>query len=127
MKKLFSLILLAFVLAGGFFGYRYYQETYVGEVAYAKVPAQTPEKTKHESETNIGDNSPWYSYDYMVTFVKADGSTKKDSLNVSGDTPQPLEPNSYVKVKMSQKRIVEGPTTISKDEIPANILAKIEN
>lgn len=125
MKKPVQLILLAGLLIVGFFGYRYYQETYVGEIAYTRIPAEIPEKVSHESESGIGDDSPWYSYDYTVTFVKEDGSTKKDSLSISGDNPQPLEPNSYVKVKISKKRIIEGPNNISESEIPIKTMDEI--
>lgn len=126
MKKIVGLIVLILIGAGGFFGYRYYQDTYQGVTAYAKVPTQVPEKVEHQSESKVGDASSWYSYDYKLTFVKEDGSTKQDSYQASGDNPKPLEPGAYIKVKMSKKRILEGPAVVSESDIPENVLAKLK-
>ncbi len=46
------------------------------QTAYAYVPSEIPPKVQHESKSGIGDQSPWYSYDYTLDFVKEDGSTK---------------------------------------------------
>ncbi|MBO0481070.1 YxeA family protein [Candidatus Enterococcus courvalinii] len=125
MKKVIGLVFLALLAFGGFKGYQYYQDTYVGEVAYAHVPNQVPAKVKHKSESGIGDNSPWYSYDYDLTFVKEDGETEKRNIQISNDNAQPLVPNSYVKVTMSKKRIIEGPNTIDQKDLPEKAKNKL--
>jgi uncharacterized protein (TIGR01655 family) len=126
MKKIFGLLTFIAVVMLGFFGYRYYQETYVGETAYAQVPAAVPEKIEHESKSGIGSNAPWYSYDYNLTFVKEDGHVEKQSYQVSGDDEKPLEPGTYIKVKMSKKRVLEGPTYISEQELPDKVKEKLK-
>lgn len=125
MKKVIGLVFLALLAFGGFKGYQYYQDTYVGEIAYAHVPNEVPTKVKHKSESGIGDNSPWYSYDYDLTFVKEDGSTEKRDIQISNDNVEPLSPNSYVKVKMSKKRIIEGPNAIDQKDLPEKVKNKL--
>lgn len=125
MKKVIGLVFLALLAFGGFKGYQYYQDTYVGEMAYAHVPNEVPTKVKHKSESRIGDNSLWYSYDYDLTFVKEDGSTEKRDIQISNDNAEPLSPNSYVKVKMSKKRIIEGPNTIDQKNLPEKVKNKL--
>ena len=44
LKKIFGLIILGLVILGSVFGYKYYQDTYVGVVAYAKIPNEVPKK-----------------------------------------------------------------------------------
>ena len=47
MKKgIFGVIVLILLGVGGFFGYKYYSETYKTTTAYTKIPAEVPEKTK---------------------------------------------------------------------------------
>ena len=125
MKKIIGLITLVVIGVGGYFGFRYYQDTYVGEVAYAKVPVQVPKRKEHKSKGGIGDTSDWYSYDYEVIFVKQDGTTQKDTFQLSKDNQQPLRPNSYIKVTLSKKRILEGPTTVKESEIPSEVLTEL--
>lgn len=126
MKKIFGVLILVIILAGGFVGYRYYHDTYVGEVAYAKVPAIVPEKREHEGKSGIGKDSPWYSYDYNVIFVKEDGSTRKDTFAITGDNPTPLVPNSYVKVKISKNRVLEGPNVVTQSKIPKKAMVELD-
>jgi uncharacterized protein (TIGR01655 family) len=126
MKKIFGLLFFIAVVMLGFFGYHYYQETYVGETAYAQVPDAVPEKIEHESKSGIGNNAPWYSYDYNLRFVKEDGRVEKQSYQVSGDDEKPLEPGTYIKVKMSKKRVLEGPTYISEQELPDKVKEKLK-
>jgi len=126
MKKIFGLVTLVIIVIGGYFGYQYYHDTYVGEIAYAKVPVQVPERKEHKSKSGIGDTSDWYSYDYAVTFVKENGTIQEDTFQLSEDNQQPLRPNSYIKAKLSKKRILEGPTTVDQSEIPKKVLAELE-
>jgi uncharacterized protein YxeA len=41
--------------------------------------------------------------------------------SISGKTPEPLTPNSYVKAKISKKRVTSGPSAVSESDIPSNI------
>lgn len=45
MKKgIFGVIVLILLGVGGFFGYKYYSETYKTTTAYTKIPTEVPEK-----------------------------------------------------------------------------------
>lgn len=47
MKKgIFGVIVLILLGVGGFFGYKYYSETYKTTTAYTKIPTEVPEKTQ---------------------------------------------------------------------------------
>ena len=127
MKKIIGLIVIVILGLVGYKGYEYYHSTYVGETAYAIVPSEIPSKVESKSKSGIGDQSPWYSYDYQLTFVKEDGSIQKLEYSVSGDDPKPLTPNSYVKATISEKRALKGPNVVEKSSIPKNILKKLDS
>ena len=114
MKKIIGFILVVLLGFVGYKGYEYYQSTYSGQTAYAYVPSEIPPKVQHESKSGIGDQSPWYSYDYTLNFVKEDNA-------------KPLTPNSYVKAVISEKRTIKGPNGVEKDAIPKKVLEKLEN
>ncbi len=125
MKKVIGLIILVLLGFVGYKAYTYYHSTYVGEVAYAHVPKKIPEKIEHETKSAIGDQSPWYSYDYKLTFVKEDGTTEVKEVSISHDNPKPLVPNSYVKATISEKRVLKGPNRIDEQSIPKGIYQKL--
>ncbi len=127
MKKIIGFILVVLLGFFGYKGYEYYQSTYSGQTAYAYVPSEIPPKVQHESKSGIGDQSPWYSYDYTLNFVKEDGSTQTLEVSLSEDNAKPLTPNSYVKAVISEKRTIKGPNGVEKDAIPKKILEKLEN
>ncbi|QQC72642.1 YxeA family protein [Lactococcus garvieae] len=115
LKKIFGLIILGLVILGSVFGYKYYQDTYVGVVAYAKIPNEVPKKTyfKHG-----------YSYDYNLNFVKENGTAQKTDFGVNNGNP--LTPNTYLKVKISKKRVLDM-SNVPESSIPNNILSKLTN
>lgn len=127
MKKIIGIVLVVLLGFAGYKGYEYYQSTYSGQTAYAYVPSEIPPKVEHESKSGIGDQSPWYSYDYTLNFVKEDGSTQTLEVSLSEDNAKPLTPNSYVKAVISEKRTIKGPNSVEKDAIPKKVLEKLEN
>lgn len=127
MKKIIGLIVIGLLGFVGYKGYEYYQSTYVGETAYAVVPAEVPTKVRHESKSGIGDQSPWYSYDYQLTFVKEDASIETQVVSLSDEDAKPLPPNSYVKATISEKRVLTAPKAVQQDSIPDYILNKLTN
>ncbi|WP_254777465.1 MULTISPECIES: DUF1093 domain-containing protein [Enterococcus] len=90
MKKIIGFILVVLLGFVGYKGYEYYQSTYSGQTAYAYVPSEIPPKVQHESKSGIGDQSPWYSYDYTLNFVKEDGSTQTLEVSLSEDNAKTL-------------------------------------
>ncbi|MGM0287194.1 hypothetical protein IGL04_001432 [Enterococcus sp. AZ085] len=125
MKKgIFGVIVLILLGVGGFFGYKYYSETYKTTTAYTKIPAEVPEKTKSKNSDGkiiAGE----YSYHYDVIFVKADGKATKRTFSVSGEAPQPLKPGSYVQADISDKR-TSSPRVIAEEKIPKKIKDKVD-
>lgn len=121
MKKIIGIAILAVVVIGGVLGFNYYQKTYSGHEAYAKVPTTVPEK--HETKDASGhtvDGS--YSYDYTFTFVNDKGEKTQMDYELSGDVPKPLTPGAYISAEISETRIVNGPNDIAQDKIPTKAL-----
>lgn len=123
MRKIKKIVILVGLLIIGivsYYGYKYYESTYKTITAYAVVPANVPEKEKTKS--NDGKEVKGiYSYKYTLTFVNEDGEHKKMEFESSGETPTPLEPNSYVKAEISKKRVVKGPNKVAENKIPKNV------
>lgn len=124
MKFLKFIILILFV-AGGFFAF-YYSQTYVGSVAYAKTPSEVPEM-KPTIDMDGKTINGLYSYKYKLTFVSSDGHKDVRDVEISSEKPTPLQPNSYVKAKLSKKRVTEGPTSIDESSIPKKTLDKLQS
>lgn len=125
MKKIFGVIALVILAAGGYFGYQYYQETYVGQSYYAIVPQEVP--VKEATVDNSGKEVPdTYSYNYDITWADKEGKIRQWEVEVSGSNPQPLTPGSYVTAEISQKRIVLGPNNIEENKIPPKALAALK-
>lgn len=125
MKKLIGAIALLLLLFGGYKGYQYYDQTYNSQVAYAKVPEAVPPLT--DTVDDSGEKVRGLkSYDYDFTFMTKDGKTIKLGYTISSEHPTPLEPNSYVKAEVSQKRVTSGPTTIDENQVPEDVLTKLK-
>ena len=128
MKKIIGLIAVVALLVAGFFGFQYWNSTYNGVEAYAKVP----QATKQESKNNDGspykvNGKQYYFYDYEFTWVTKDGQTRKVGFeSAESADPKPLAPGSYVKAQVSQKRVVKGPSSAEKQAIPADVQAKLD-
>jgi uncharacterized protein YxeA len=121
MKKIIGLFLLVLLILGGYFGYNYWKDVYRGEVAYAIVPTQVPEK-KQTLDQNGKVQSGLYTYEYSLDFIKKNGEVQTMEFNITDANPVPLTPNSYVEAKISKKRLLEGPNQINKADIPASIV-----
>ena len=128
MKKPFGVVFLLVVIVWGFFGYQYWNSTYNGVESYAKVT----QGTKHASKNNDGspykvNGKQYYYYDYEFTWVTKDGQ-KREVGYESGESANPteLQPGSYVKATVSEKRVIKGPEVVNKNAIPASVLSKLE-
>ncbi|MBP2099026.1 DUF1093 domain-containing protein [Enterococcus rivorum] len=125
MKKIFGSLFVIIALVGGYFGYKYYAETYQDMKAYALVPESIPEKKPIKNDTGAIEEG-LFSYHYTLTFVKENGETQIMDYELSGETPTPLKPHSFVEAKISQKRITSGPSEISRTAIPEKVLKQLE-
>jgi len=124
-KKIILVVALILIVVFGYKGYEYYSTTYKGNVAYAKVSETVPQVEDTKDDTGqVVPGSKSYHYDF--DFVKEDGSTQKMDYELSGDNVTPLKPGSYVKAKISEKRVVSGPNDVSKSEIPKTVLEKLD-
>ncbi|MFD1431817.1 DUF1093 domain-containing protein [Lacticaseibacillus yichunensis] len=129
MKKIAGLIAVILIAALGFVGYRYWDTTYHSHDAYAVVTEGVKEKSKTAKGTDYKVNGKQY---YMIkyTFDFYDASGNKTTLSYDGPEsadPTPLTPGTYVRAKISQKRVTNGPWTISEGDVPAKALSAIKN
>lgn len=114
------------MILGGYFGYNYWKDTYKGETAYAIVPARIPEKKQTVDQDGKVQNG-LYSYKYNLKFMRENGELQMMNFNITDSNPVPLTPNSYIEVKISKKRLIEGPKQINKTDIPTSILNKLKS
>jgi len=123
MRKIFGIIGLIALCVFGYFGINYYNRTYSTVKAYAKVPDRIPEK---EETLDIDGKkvNDIYSYKYQVTFVKENGDKQKMDFELSGKSPKPFEPGTYIKAEISKER-VNNPTKVLESEVPNKVKAKI--
>lgn len=126
MKKIIGLFLLLLLILGGYFGYNYWKDTYKGETAYAIVPTRIPQKKQTVDQDGKAQNG-LYSYKYKLKFMKKNGEFQMMKFNITDYNPAPLTPGSYIEVKISKKRLVEGPKQINKTDIPTSILNKLKS
>lgn len=125
LKKIIVLLTTLFGVAVVLSGCSYYNDTYKGETAYALVPTEVPEKeATKDKDGKVQDGL--YSYNYDLTFVKEDGTTQKMEVEVSGENPTALTPDSYITAEISAKRVTKGPNPVSKDGIPENVLKVLD-
>ena len=128
MKKILGIVAVLIVIAGGWFGYKYWHETYQSQTAYAKVG----EAVKKNSKTSDGKNykvngKQYYYYEYEFDFVLKDGTTRHLGFDsAESANPTPLAPGSYVTAEISQKCVVKGPNPISLGNIPSAVQAKLK-
>lgn len=120
MKKIAGILVILILLVSGYMGFGYWNNTYNGKIAYALIPEEIPEKepTK-DMDGNI--QKGLYSYNYELKFVKENGEIQTMEYSISGEKPEPLTPNSYIKAKISKKRVTSGPSSVSEADIPSNI------
>ncbi|QEA59665.1 DUF1093 domain-containing protein [Leuconostoc koreense] len=104
---------------------RYYHDTYVTEVGYARTSAHVPKKEKTvDGSGKIISHS--HSYKYKFHFITKKGERKIINYELSGENVRPLKENSFIKADISDERVVKGPYNISKSTIPDNIMCKLK-
>ncbi|BAN74567.1 MULTISPECIES: DUF1093 domain-containing protein [Lacticaseibacillus] len=128
MKRVIGVVALLAVLVLGFFGYQYWNSTYNGVEAYAVVTEGKKEASKNDDGSPYKVNGKqYYTYEYDFVWITKDGQERKLGFSSpeSAD-PKPLTPGTYVKAKISQKRVTAGPQTVSADSVPAAIKDKLK-
>lgn len=125
MKKIIGLITLVLLAFLGFQGYSYWNSTYNGKVAYALVPDKVPQKKVTVDDSGVVQEG-LFSYNYNFDFVKEDGSHETMSFELTGENPTPFAPDTVVEAKVSEKRVVEGPNTVSEKNVPKKVLAQLK-
>lgn len=124
MKKIIGVIFLIALGVAGYFGYNYYNDTYNGQTAYARIPETVPEKTQTKSDSGEIIKG-WSSYKYTLTFVKENGEKQTMGYDLSGENPTPYQPNAIVKADISKKRIIKGPNAVSESEVPDKVMKEL--
>jgi uncharacterized protein YxeA len=125
MKKILVTLGILILAVGGYFGYKYYANTYQAVTAYALTPEKVP--TAHQTVDQSGNKiDGWTSYDYTFEFIKQNGEKEIMTYELSGENVTPFAPNTLIKAEISHTRIVSGPNEIKQSEIPATILAELE-
>lgn len=126
MKKISQIGLLFLVVITFLSGCSYYEDTYQGDVAYAIVSDEIPQK--EETVDSSGKvQSELYSYHYTFDFITENGVHQEMTYELSGENPQPLEPQSIIKAKISKKRVLEGPNPITTVDVPQSVLDELYN
>lgn len=69
----------------------------------------------------------YYYYDYDLTWVTASGDTRDLGYETkqAPDGPMPYAQGQYLTAKISQKRVVAGPSLIDAAKLPASVKAKL--
>ena len=120
------LALLVVVLGvGGYFGYKYYSETYQGVTAYAITPNEIPEK-KQTVDASGKKIEGYSSYEYTFEFIKENGKKQVMTYELSDQNVHPYAPNTLAKAEISQKRVISGPNEVAEKDVPASILKQLK-
>lgn len=128
-KRIIGLVVVALLAIGGWQVYRYWDTTYHGVTAYAKVGASQKVASQND------DGSPYringkqvYTYEYKhVIWVTTGGQVRHvDFSSLEKTNPQRLAPGTYVKATISQKRVISGPNPVAVSALPAKVKAKLD-
>lgn len=124
-------IVLVMVLVGlsvigfmGFKAYGYYQDRYVGEEFYGKVPSDAviEVETIYDNQGTPQDSG----HEYSITGYNEAGETRQLDFTVYSDTVDGLYPaGTYVKAEAS-KQLVVNQQVVSRDEVPAAVLEYLD-
>ncbi|WP_203663860.1 DUF1093 domain-containing protein [Lacticaseibacillus sp. 53-4] len=127
MKKIIGIVAVIFVVVVGIFGYNYWRTTYQTTTAYAKVTAVTKKKATENGKDYKVNGQQYYYYDYALTWVTENGDTRQLGYETkqAPDGPMPFAQGQYITAKISQKRVVEGPSLISADKLPTAAKQKL--
>lgn len=121
--KVLVTFILSLSIVATLSGCSYYKDTYKGVDAWAKVPDKVPAKKQTVDENTKKIVSGNYTYKYNLHFYVKDGNLVTTGYSVSGGNPSPLKRNSYVYVKASKKRVINGPNYVNKSDVPDKALA----
>jgi uncharacterized protein (TIGR01655 family) len=121
MKKILLAILVLIIAVGGYFGYKYYADTYQGVTAYAITPKEVPDKKQTVDDS--GNKVEGYSsYTYTFEFVKENGEKQEMTYELSGQNVQPYAPDTLIKAEISKKRIISGPNEVAEKDVPTSVM-----
>jgi uncharacterized protein YxeA len=129
MKKAIGWIIALVVLAfAGFKVYSYWNTTYNGTTAYAIVQDSTKKKSKTSKNKDYKvDGQQYYYYEYDFKWITKDGKELDVSWNgPEGANPDRLTAGTYIRAEVSQKRVIKGPSSINKDQVPSDVLSKLQ-
>jgi Protein of unknown function (DUF1093). len=118
-------ILTLFLVAGLAIQFqKYYNNTYVASEGYTRVPLNVPQREKtRDGSGKVIEGS--YSYQYEFVFITREGNKKNISFELTGENVTPFKPGQYLKAKVSNTRVVYGPSVVKQDDIPQSVLKKI--
>ena len=57
--------------------------------------------------------------------MTTNGTVKKISFELSGENIKPFKDNEFLEAEISNTRVVYGPTTINKNNVPKALLNKV--
>ena len=121
MKKVVGAFFLVLVAVATFFGYQYYQDTYVGSTYYTVVPAGIEKQDIH----SMGGELMGQGYKYKLTAFNDKGESKEIEFSIitDGDYRQgdAYQVGTYLKVTASKKRVIQQ-EVVEKDQVPAKVL-----
>jgi len=122
MKKVVGVFFLVLIVAGAFFGFKYYQDTYVGTTYYTVIP----EGMEKQDIKSMSGEVMGQGYIYKLTAVNDAGQEKEVEFHVftDGDYRQGdgYPAGTYLKVTASKKRVISQ-VIVEKDQVPARVLA----
>lgn len=129
MKKAIGwIIALVIVAFAGFKAYSYWNNTYNGTTAYAIVQ----DSTKKKAKTNKGadykvDGQQQYYYEYDLKWITKDGKELDvDWESRESANPERLVSGTYIRGEVSSKRVIKGPVSINKSQVPSDVRVKLQ-
>ncbi|MCE5961215.1 YxeA family protein [Pediococcus pentosaceus] len=124
MKKIIWFIVAIVIIVAALAGWKAYSESYQGRTAYTVVPEKVPAKvaTVDDSGKKVTDS---YSYKYKFNFVLKNGQKKSMKYELIGTDPKPFTPGQLIKAEISKKRIIEGPNSVNRKDIPQKVRTEL--
>lgn len=127
-KSIIAVIIVVIVGYLGWQGFHYWDTTYNGVTAYAKVESAKKVASKNNDGSNYKINGKQvYTYQYdSVTWVTTSGEVRHVNFTSAESTnPTPIATGTYVKAKISQKRVISGPNPVAASAVPTAVKTKL--
>lgn len=128
MKKRVMIIVFIVSAVGialiGVFSKSYYDNRYVSATYYVKVPAN--QETTYEDILDMNGNKVDTGRNYRFTAYSETKEKKTVEFSIVGKNEKLLEPNEYLKVEAS-KQVVNGWQRVEKQDVPKDLLNKLDN